>query len=136
MIAKFSLGLARSIFCGSILAFATSASLAAPSGAGDPGRGSKLFLQCAACHPVTAASPHAMGPNLAGAVGAKAATKPGYVYSSALIKSGLTWNVTTLDAFLKRPMQVVPGTKMVFGGVADTKARTDLIAYLATLKKK
>jgi cytochrome c2 len=26
---------------------------------------------------------------------------------------------------------VVPGTKMLFGGIADAKTRADLIAYLA-----
>lgn len=102
--------------------------------AGDPATGAKLFLQCRACHTVGAGEASGVGPNLSGVVGAKAASKPGYVYSPALAKAGIVWTPTTLDTFLTRPSTLVPGTKMAFSGVAAPKARADLIAYLATLK--
>ena len=111
--------------------------LAAPHAAiaaGDAAMGGKLFLQCRACHTVGAAEASGIGPNLSGVVGAKAGTRAGYVYSPAMAASGLVWTPTTLDAFLTRPMTLVPGTKMAFGGVANPKGRADLIAYLSTLQ--
>lgn len=108
--------------------------LAAPLSGPDSVRGSRLFLQCAACHSVDPGGPNRVGPNLAGIFGAKATTRRGYQYSVALAKAGLVWKATSLDAYLKRPNEAVPGTKMIFGGVSDAKARTDIIAYLATLK--
>lgn len=130
MIVKPSIGLMA--FAVGLSALASSA----PAMAADAVRGGKLFLQCAACHGVAPGGAHSVGPNLAGIVGAAAATRPGYTYSQALAKSGLTWDAASLDIFLKRPTQAVPGTKMAFAGVADPKARADLIAYLATLKPK
>lgn len=104
------------------------------SAAGDAAMGGRLFLQCRACHTVGAAEKSGLGPNLNGVFGAKAGAKPGYQYSPAMTKSGLVWTANTLDGFLTRPMTAVPGTKMAFAGVANPKARADLIAYLATLK--
>lgn len=113
---------------------AVTGATAAP--APNPARGGQLFLQCKACHTVAAGAPHSNGPNLAGVFGAKAGTRPGYKYSAALTKSGKVWNQANLNAYLKRPSQAVPGTKMAFGGVANDQARADLIAYVATLKGK
>ncbi len=110
------------------------ATQAAPAVAPNPVRGGQLFLQCRACHSVAPGAPNAIGPNLTGVVGARAATRPGYSYSPALAKSGLVWTSATLDGFLKRPSQAVPGTKMSFAGVADATTRADIIAYLTTLK--
>ncbi len=100
----------------------------------DPARGGKLFLQCRACHTVAPADRNGVGPNLNGVVGAKAAAKPGYAFSPALSKSGIVWTNAQLDAFLKRPSAVVPGTKMMFAGIAAPQNRADIIAYLVTLK--
>jgi cytochrome c len=113
------------------------AALSAPQSvlaAGDAATGSKLFLQCRACHTVGATDRSGVGPNLSGVVGAKAGTKAGYTYSPAMAKAGILWDMTKLDAFLMRPSAVVPGTKMAFAGVPNPKARADLIAYLSTLK--
>lgn len=101
---------------------------------GDPVRGGKLFLQCRACHTVGAAERNGVGPNLNGVAGAKAASKPGYTFSPALAKSGIVWTGAQLDAFLKRPSALVPGTKMAFPGIAAPQNRADMIAYLVTLK--
>ena len=45
-------------------------------------------------------------------------------------KSRITWNDTTLDRFLTKPLKMVPGTAMTYDGVSDPKDRADLIAYL------
>jgi cytochrome c len=103
-----------------------SAAIAAPS----QDRGKRLFIQCAACHSVKAGAPHKVGPNLAGTVNARAASRPGYAYSQALQKSGLVWDDRTLDRWLAKPAAVVPGNKMVFNGMANPKDRQEIIAYM------
>jgi cytochrome c len=102
--------------------------------AGDPAAGARAFAQCRACHSVGAGERSVMGPNLWGVVGARAGAKPGYAYSPAMAKSGIVWTGASLDAFMLRPRAVVPGTKMIFGGIPAKKTRDDLVAYLATLK--
>lgn len=120
-----------------VLALIAAAPVAAQSApAGDPVKGSRQFLQCKACHTVTDKGAHTVGPNLWGVAGAKAGSKPGFNYSQALTKAGITWTPQQLDAFLARPNGKVPGTKMVFAGIANPQARKDVIAYLSTLKKR
>ncbi len=104
--------------------------------AGDPVAGKKSFIQCQMCHTAETGGANRIGPNLAGVVGSKAASKPGFTYSAALSKTGWTWNAKTLDTFIKKPAAAVPGTKMVYAGLADDTARANVIAYLATLKAK
>jgi cytochrome c len=122
------------LFALPLLAAAPLLAQAAP--AGDPAKGARQFLQCKACHTVADKSAHTVGPNLFGTYGAKAAGKAGFAYSPALTKAGITWTPEQLDAFLARPNTRVPGSKMVFGGMANAQARKDVIAYLATLKKR
>lgn len=100
---------------------------------GDTSAGQKIFsTECAVCHSnVPGGSGY--GPSLAGVVGRKAGSLPGFDYSSALKSSGLVWNKATLSQFLTGPSQLVPGTTMQ-ATVPSTAERTDLIAYLATLK--
>jgi cytochrome c len=110
--------------------------LALGAGKPDTANGKTIFEQrCGICHAVTKApgGPVA-GPNMVGIVGRKAATVEGFaLYSPALKKSGLTWNLKTLDEFLTMPMSKVPGTTMPMM-LADPKERADVIGYLATLK--
>jgi cytochrome c len=76
------------------------------------------------------------GPNLLGVVGRKAASEPEFArYSAALKASGITWKKKSLDQFLLNPMAKVPGTIMPML-IPDDKTRADVVAYLATLKKK
>lgn len=90
------------------------------------------FLQCKACHSVEAGK-NGIGPSLAGVVGARAGHVRDFAYSDAMKASGLTWDETTLDTYLKNPRGLVPGTKMAFGGIADDAKRAEVIAYLKTL---
>jgi cytochrome c len=107
--------------------------LAAPAAAQDAGR--RAFVQCQACHSLKPGE-HKTGPSLAGIVGRKAGAQPGYGYSPALAKSGLVWDSATLDRFLARPVALVPGTKMVFAGIADPARRQQVIAYLGDERKQ
>jgi cytochrome c len=97
---------------------------------GDPSAGAAVYAQCAACHAVGAGAQSNVGPALNGIVGRRAGTYPGFRYSSALRKSGLTWDDATLAQYLRAPDKVVPGTKMVFAGIANEKDIADVIAYL------
>lgn len=91
------------------------------------------FAICAACHS-TQPGKTIFGPSLAGVASRKAGSLPGYVYSDALRKSGLTWDAGNLDQWLTSPQKTVPGTKMPFAGIADPAKRKEVVDYLLTLK--
>lgn len=90
------------------------------------------FAQCQSCHSPDAGK-NGIGPSLAGVFGTRAAEVPGYDFSPAMAKSGLTWDEATLDRYLKAPQQVVPGTKMTFAGLPDDAKRAAVIAYLKSI---
>ncbi|MDQ7247724.1 c-type cytochrome [Dongia sedimenti] len=98
---------------------------------GDPARGQEIYeSRCIACH-----SPDAnrVGPMHRGVFGRKAGSLPGYAYSKALKGADFVWNDETLDRWLTNPQAFVPGQKMNFK-VTKAEDRTDLIAYLKTLR--
>ncbi len=93
--------------------------------------GEQAFQACIACHsPNNENRP--TGPNLHGLVGRPAASSEGYFYSEGLRKSGIVWDVATLDAFIMNPSVRVPGTFMI-AGVPDPQRRAAIIEYLQTL---
>ena len=112
-----------------IASFALSFAVGAHA-AGDAIAGEKVFAQCAACHTVGASALNSVGPVLNGVVGRAAGTYPGYRYSSAMRKSGLTWDEGTLSQYLEGPEKMVPGTKMLFPGIQNKDDRANVIAYL------
>jgi cytochrome c len=138
----------RLLFVAAALSFAmTSAVSAAPAAApaaakpaaaaaapaGDTARGEKRFKAvCGACHTVDPTK-KGIGPHLKGVIGRKAGTVAGFNYSAAMKASGITWDAVNMDPYLARPGAVVKGTKMV-NILANPKDRTDIIAYLATVK--
>jgi cytochrome c len=102
----------------------------------DAEKGKRLYVQCVACHTLEAGGKARVGPNLHGVIGAAAATRPDFTnYSDTLKKSGISWTDDRLDAWLKKPAALVPGTKMVFVGLAKDQDRADLIAYLKEATK-
>jgi cytochrome c len=109
--------------------------LAVSSGAwaaGDATAGQQVFARCAACHSIKAGE-NKIGPSLAGVVGRKAGSEPGFNYSPALKASNITWDAHTLDQFIANPSADVHGTKM-FISVPNATDRENVIAYLQTLK--
>ena len=102
--------------------------------AGNASTGAALFNRCAICHSNAKGAPNKLGPNLFGVVGRKAGTFPGFSYSSAMKRSGITWTAAKLMAYLVAPQQVVPGNSMPFAGMANAQQRADIAAYLGTLK--
>ncbi len=98
----------------------------------DVSQGKKIFeTQCASCHSTTVGG-QGFGPTMAGVVGRTSGSVPGYQYSSAMANAGLTWDASTLDAFLTSSTQKVPGTSMSVT-LQDAKDRERVIAYLMTL---
>lgn len=93
-------------------------------------RGKMIFLRCAACHAVSATAPAKVGPHLQGVVGRASGSVPRFTYSPAMRAVRLRWDDVTLDRWLTRPASVVPGTSMVFAGLANANDRAAVIAYL------
>jgi cytochrome c len=113
-----------------VLMFAGSTT--SPGYAQDAEHGKTVFKACAACH----ATDHAnrVGPGLERIVGRKAGTAPGFRYSDAMKNSGIVWDDKWLNAYLESPQKAVPGNRMPYAGLKNPTDRTDLVAYLATLK--
>jgi cytochrome c len=108
----------------------SAAALPAPAAAeADPTRGEAVFRKCAACHTLEANGRNRVGPRLHRLFGRQAGAVGDFRYTAALKNSGLVWDETTLDAFLKDSEAFVPGIKM-YGGLAIDRDRADLIAYL------
>jgi cytochrome c2 len=92
--------------------------------------GETLFKKnCAICHTLEAGK-NKIGPSLAGVVGRKAGSVPGFAYSAANKNSGDVWDAQTLDTYLADPRKFMPGTKMVFAGLKNPEDRKALIEYL------
>jgi len=101
--------------------------------AGDADRGKKAFLKCVACHSA-APNVHKTGPSLASIWGRKAGAIEGFArYSDAIKKSDIVWTDETLDAWLRNPRSLVPGTLMNIRGIESATERSDIVAYLKRL---
>jgi cytochrome c len=96
----------------------------------DVAAGEKVFAKCKVCHQTGEGAKSLVGPVLNGVVGRKAGTVEKYNYSDANKNSGLTWDEATLKEYLKNPKAKVPGTKMIFPGLAKEDEIENLIAYL------
>jgi nitrite reductase (NO-forming) len=105
-----------------------------PATTGDIAEGRQVFRKCQACHSLDAGK-NGVGPSLAGIVGEKAGDAPGYNFSPAMKASNLTWDATTLDAYLTDPQKVVPGNKMPFPGLKTERERNAVIALLTAVSK-
>jgi cytochrome c len=114
-----------------VLAMAATPVLAA----GDADAGATVFKKCMACHAVGEGAKNKVGPQLNDVFGRTAGTAPDYKYSKAMIEAGaggLVWTEETLKPYLRKPKDVVPGTKMAFAGLPKEEDEDNLIAYLLT----
>ena len=97
---------------------------------GDASRGQRSFQACAPCHSLEP-DRNMTGPSLADLWNLKAGTLPSFSrYSQALKSSGITWDDTTLNEWLRDPQHLIPGNTMPFPGVKDAGRRGDLLAFL------
>ncbi|WP_363348336.1 cytochrome c-554 [Methylocystis echinoides] len=119
----------------SLLTFAASVAFAASVGqasaAGDAAAGEKVFAKCKACHQVGEGAKNAVAPQLNGLNGRKAGSVEGYNYSEPMKGSGITWDEASFKEFIKNPKAKVPGTKMIFQGLANDADQENVWAYLA-----
>ena len=67
--------------------------------------------------------------------GGKAGSVEGFRYSKAVTASGTVWDEKTIDEFLVKPKQYIPGNKMVFPALKKEKDRRDFIAYIKASMK-
>lgn len=89
---------------------------------------------CASCHTFAEGGNNGVGPNLWGIVGAPHARVAGFNYSQAnRALAEKPWDYEALNAFLLRPSAAMPGTRMAFAGIRDSKQRADVIAFLRSL---
>jgi len=94
--------------------------------------GEQVFKDhCAACHAPRAGA--AFGPSLAGVVGRRAGSLPGFPYSQALATSGLIWTEANLLKWIANNKQMVPGTVMPHPSITDPAEAAYIVAYLKTL---
>jgi cytochrome c len=96
--------------------------------------GATVFKKCQACHSGEQGGPNKVGPNLWGVVGRPKGSHEGFNYSAAMKAKGGDWTLPDLAAFIHKPKDFVPGTKMVFPGIPDPTDLADLLAYMNTLK--
>lgn len=93
-------------------------------------RGAKIYARCRACHTLEQGDRHKVGPNLWAVYGSTAGTKEGFAYSKAMKASGVVWDEVTMDAYLTKPAQFMPGNKMTFIGLKKQEDRDAVQAYM------
>ena len=98
----------------------------------DPG--AILFeKRCAQCHSLSKGK-NGNGPSLHGVINRPAASEPGFKYSRAMrqmaAEESLNWSEEYLAAFVARPSQLVPGTRMAFAGMENEEDREALVAWI------
>ncbi|WP_422366665.1 c-type cytochrome [Pelagibius sp.] len=127
----------RTVSAGISAAFLALALSAPAVAAGDPANGQKLFKNCAACHSLDEGKKK-VGPSLYKIFGATPGQVAKFRYSKGMVAYGATgvvWNEETLDAWLKKPKDLVKKTKMAFPGFKKEQDRADVIAYLKNLSE-
>lgn len=102
--------------------------------AADVAAGQKGARKCAACHTFEEGGADKIGPNLWSIVNRQIGGGGSFGYSAALAgMSGQSWTYEDLNAFLAKPKDFAPGTKMSFAGIKKAEDRADMIAYLRSL---
>ena len=97
-------------------------------------RGAKIFKKCASCHSAGKGEAAKVGPNLYGVLNRKRAAFPGFAYSEAMKAKGGAWDLESVNLFITKPKDFVPGTKMAFPGLKKPQDRADVILFLQKQK--
>ncbi|KAB7613394.1 c-type cytochrome [Amylibacter sp. SFDW26] len=99
----------------------------------DVAKGKKVFSKCKACHKLDDGA-NGTGPHLFNIVDREIGKTAGFSYSGGMSGIGGIWDIATLNAFIKKPKELIADTKMSFGGLKKDADRANLIAYLQTIK--
>ena len=118
-----------STWCGAALGVLLAVAAGPALAAGDAAQGEKVFNKCKTCHTLEAGK-NKIGPSLHGLFGRTAGTVEGFPYSDAMKNSGIVWDAETLDHYLTKPKDLVPGNKMSFSGLPKDEDRANVIEYL------
>ena len=98
----------------------------------DVAAGEQSFKKCLPCHSIGEGAKNKVGPELNGIDGRHSGTAPGYSYSEANKKSGITWGKAQFLEYIKDPRAKIPGIKMIFPGIKNEKEAESLWAYLSS----
>lgn len=99
-------------------------------------RGAVVFRACQACHTVKAADGPRAGPTLAGIMGRRIGTAPGYAFSDALSRLDIVWTRETIARLFEvGPAAYTPGTKMPEQTITDPADRQALVDWLASVTR-
>ena len=100
----------------------------------DPG--ARVFRACVACHTLKPDEPPRAGPTLAGILGRRIATQPGYDFSPALKQLDIIWTPETVSKLFEiGPAAYTPGTKMPEQKVG-AEDRAALVKFLEKATKR
>lgn len=103
-------------------------------------RGAALFkMKCAQCHNVDSKVHNTcgpQGPSLRNVYGSRIGHEKTYQFSKEHFQYDVVWDDDTLDAFLARSKEFIPGSKHYFHDEKSKEVRDDLIAYLKSISKK
>jgi cytochrome c len=92
--------------------------------------GREIVKKCISCHNFNKGESNKIGPLLWEVVGRDKGSEAGYGYSKAMQTKGGKWDYESLFAFLRKPSEYVPGTKMSFAGLAKAEDIANVIAFL------
>lgn len=98
-------------------------------------KGKKIFKKCASCHTIGRGEASKVGPNLHQIIGRKRGSKSGFKYSDAMTAKGGSWDINSINQFITKPKDYLPGTKMAFPGLKKPQDRADVILYLQKMSK-
>jgi len=93
-------------------------------------KGASIAKKCSACHTFDKGGANKIGPNLHGILGRPLGSVDGFAYSAALKEKGGNWDYESINHFVTKPKEFIPGTKMAFPGIKKGDQRADLILYL------
>ncbi|MDO9427022.1 MAG: c-type cytochrome [Methylobacterium sp.] len=94
-------------------------------------RGAEVYRACVACHALRPEDGPRAGPNLAGIIGRRIASEPGYRYSEALKSMDLVWDAAAIARLFEvGPARYTPGTRMPEQTINTAEDREALVRFL------
>ena len=112
-----------------IFALTLVSGLADHSGLCAGGRQTAFNNSCRTCHTMEEGD-HRQGPSLAGVVGRKAESLPGYNSSDSMKRSGIVRDEDNLDKFIASRTRCSRQHHKPYGGITDAALRKTIVEFL------